>query len=177
MLHMAQLYVGAAFWGRDHLTSAKISQSLRVGKGGWLLLGFTWSSQQLLQHYAKMRDPYEKRNCFLVMKSQARIAGFAPSPATILSYDLPQDTTPSSASISFPSFFMCMLWTLHAIIQRNFNIFIYLKQQVFVREDLYHQPYNVLPRGVPKKPGGSILGSTSLQISPCFYSLILSLLK
>lgn len=61
VLHMSQPYAGAGFWGRDHLIPAKISQSLCSGKGGWLIPGFAGSLQQFLQHYAKMKDPYEKR--------------------------------------------------------------------------------------------------------------------
>lgn len=38
-------------------------------KGGWLMLGFTWSPQQLLHHYAKVKDPYEKRNSVSCYKS------------------------------------------------------------------------------------------------------------
>lgn len=69
MLHMSQPYVGAAFWRRNCLTPAKISQEFPYWKGGWLMLGFTWSPQQLLHHYAKVKDPYEKRNSVSCYKS------------------------------------------------------------------------------------------------------------
>lgn len=57
MLHVSQPYVGAVCWGRDRLTSAKISGSFLIGKGGWLMIWFTLSPQQLLQRYAETRVP------------------------------------------------------------------------------------------------------------------------
>lgn len=68
MSHVSQPYAGAEFWGRDRLIPAKISQSLCSGEGGWLLLVFAGSLQQLLQRYARI--PMRRGESFLGEKKK-----------------------------------------------------------------------------------------------------------
>lgn len=133
VLHMSQPYVGAVFWGGDRLTPAKISRSFLTRKGGWLMLGFTRSPQQLLQHYTKMRNPCEKKkSVFLLWKPQPEHLVCVLILTTNLFCDLPQDTMSSSASVSFrPSRCVCCELLMILLSKGILSAFIISKQWGF----------------------------------------------
>lgn len=82
---------------------------------------------------AMLRQEFPRRRIFFLQDPQPEHLTSVLSLATNLFHDLPQGKMPFSASISFPSFSICMLSTLHGvIIQRNFKCFHYSKAMIFL---------------------------------------------
>lgn len=172
MLHISQPYVGAVCWGRNCLTPAKISGSFLIGKGGW------WFGLHcpLSSYFSTMlRQEFPRRRIFFLQDPQPEHLVSALSLATNLFHDLPQGMMPFSASISFPSFSMCMLWSLHGLIfQRNLKLFHFSKAIIFrVCESLAPAIQFVTQRSPEETNALSTVGGSVLGFALLWMSLLL----